>query len=209
MFKKNHNDKTLKAYNRNVDKYIKNTPIVYQKNHAPLLKWIDASLQLVPPTANILEIGSGTGRETSYIQNRGYKIQCSDGAKSFVNYLKREGQQAYLFNVLKDNIVAKYDMILANAVITHFTPDDLRLTLKKVHGALNKKGIFAFSAKQGHGEEWTSEKFRLKRYIRYWQAEELIEITESFNFKIVFLEQNIPGDIPSHIWINMTIQKVE
>src|ERR1700738_418048 len=202
-----YNDQTLDAYNNNVEHYLTKTPERHLKNHEPLLKWIDYSITQLPKNSTVFEIGSGAGREADYIEAKGLKVQRSDGAVAFVEYLKAQGKQAIRLNILRDGIKGKFDMIFANAVITHFTPEDLLFVLRKVHNSLEDNGIFAFSTKQGSGNAWVTEKFSERRFVHYWQPDDLRNLVEKMGFKIIFFESGIKGDIPNHTWINISIQK--
>jgi len=117
------------------------------------------------------------------------------------------GWDAKLFNILKDNTPQGYKMIFANAVVPHFTPKQFELVLDKIWKALPVDGVFAFSVKQGVGDEWITEKFKAKRFIHYWNPKDLERCIEKFDYKIVFWEEGVPGDLPSHTWLNLTLQK--
>src|SRR5688572_30009427 len=184
------NELTLNSYNAQVWGYIKHTPANYQSHHAPLLKWINESLALLPKNAHILEIGSGTGRDARYIEGQGYKIVCSDGAYAFTDYLRGTGWEALQINILKNTLPGNHDMILANAVMSHFTHDQFQYIFEKVMDALPLGGLFAFSVKQGVGEKWITEKFKAKRFIHYWNPTELKKYIEAQNYEITFWEED-------------------
>lgn len=202
------NDKTLSVYDLRADDYIAKTPEKYRTNHIPLLRWLDYSASLIPNHGSILEIGSGSGREVGYLLHKGYYVTASDAVGGFVDYLKECGYNTLFLNILKDPIEKQYNMILANAVLPHFTEDDVRLTLKKVHDALLPNGIFAFSLKQGTGDKWVNEKFVEQRYIHFWSVEAIKKLVQDEGYEIVFFEDNIPGDITAHTWINVSIKKI-
>ncbi len=202
------NKLTLDSYNAEVLGYIKHTPASYRYHHTPMLTWIDRSLALLPRGACILEIGSGTGREAQYIKSKGYQITCSDGAYAFVDYLKRAGWAALHINVLRDAIPEKYDMILANAVLPHFTPRQFEYTLIKIMNSLKPGGLFAFSVKQGVGEKWITEKFDAKRFIHYWDPADLRRYIQEAGCEVIFWQEGIPGDLPTHTWTNVTIRRI-
>jgi len=203
----NPNDITLASYDAEVNGYIAHTPAAYQHHHAPLLRWLNSSLEMISKNDKILEVGSGFGRDANYIHSKGYDITCSDGSKAFVNFLNKNGWDAKQLNILKNNIPNGYKMILANAVIPHFTQKQFELILTKILAALPEGGLFAFSVKQGQGEDWITEKFSAKRFIHYWDLQSLKEYIERANCKIVFWEEGIPGDLPSHTWTNLTLMK--
>ena len=204
----NPNDITLKSYNEDLAEYINHTPQEYLPHHAPLLRWINTTLGLLTTNANIFEIGSGTGREARYMLERGYGVTCSDSAPGFVKYLLDHGLQAIRFNALRDDLPGNFALILANAVIPHFSRQDLSNVLGKFHDALPDNGLIALSAKQGQGETWISEKNVGIRYVCYWQPEDLASMISEHGFEVVFMEQGIPGDLPQHVWINLTARKI-
>lgn len=202
------NEETLKVYDRSVNKYLSNTGYDYTKKHEPLLRWIDFTLKCVPEGGTIFEMGSGHGRDARYMESKGFNVICSDGAKSFIDYLNDNGQKALLFNAIDDKIPVKCDMIFANAVFPHFTTDDLETTLDKVYKHLSEGGIFAFNAKQGEGEEWVNEKTIDKRFMHYWNPQNLENIVKKHDFKIIFFESDIQGgELANHTWIHITAQK--
>ncbi len=202
------NEKTLQAYNKRLSQYILNTPSWYNESHTPLLQWMRFCLALTPRKAEILEIGSGPGRDALFISSQGFNVTCSDASYEFVDYLNKRGQHALLLDAVKDSIPLGFQMIFANAVIQHFTEDNLDLVLEKVYDALPAGGIFAFSVKQGDGEAWITEKLQEKRYIRYWQPEELLAKIDENGYKVEYLQKNIPGDLPNHIWTLIVVRKM-
>jgi SAM-dependent methyltransferase len=203
------NDTTIQAYNDNVDRYLAYTPPTYNPNHAPLLKWIDFSLKNLRRGAVVLEVGSGHGRDAKYIQDKGYRVVCSDAAEAFVNYLTMNGQPALHLNVLKDNIEGAYDMVFANAVMPHFTSGELVLVLRKIYNCLPENGILAFTTKQGTGSKWIYEKRISKRFVNFWQPADLRSVLEQLGFEVTFLEHGIPGgNLAEHRWIHVTAKKL-
>jgi len=203
----NENRRTLDAYEARAKEYLDNTPSTYTKHHSALLRWIDATLCLLPSHARILEIGSATPREAKYMRDNGFPVQCSDAAVSFVKYLRNIGEEAIRFNILEDKLPSGYNMLFANAVAQHFTPNDLSHALEKAYRALPLGGLFAFSVKEGKGDVWITEKFPEKRYIHYWKYDQLLTTVQDAGYTVVFAEHNIIGDVSTHKWINLTAQK--
>lgn len=201
------NRSTLKTYGKYFREYILNTPSTYTSIHKPLQKWLDESLSFVRPSGKVLEIGSATPRDASYVQGKGMVVTCSDATPAFVKYISEHGMNAILLNVLKDPIPEQYDMIFANAVVPHFTRKQFENVLKKVYDALPVGGVFAFSAKQGSGEEWVHEKISGARFVHFWQPAELKEVVQDAGFTIVYLNTDIPGDLSTHRLIHLTAQK--
>lgn len=202
------NDATIEAYNKHVRQYLNYTPHHFCDKHDVYFEWLNTALDLVRANGKIFEIGSGHGRAARYIVDKGYSITRSDASIAFVNYLNQRGESAQLFNILKDNLTIQYDMILANAVIPHFTPDNLRFVLEKIYNGLNPKGIFVFDAKEGKGERWIKEKDIFHRYSCHWNPVELINLLRDHGYKIIFLRTKVPGgDDPNCLWTHVIAER--
>lgn len=200
------NDRTLDAYDKSVEQYIECTAQVHKRERTPLQQWLDASLDLIPQGGSVFEIGSATPRDANYMRRQGYAVQCSDGSRGFVKYLRQAGEPALHFNILKDHVENTFDMIFANAVVPHFTQEELYFILKKINRALQAGQVFAFSTKYGQGCGWVTEKFEPARFITYWQPHELIPLIEANGFDIVY-QDIAKGDFSEHIWIMLAIRK--
>ncbi|MBA3604114.1 MAG: class I SAM-dependent methyltransferase [Parachlamydiaceae bacterium] len=177
------NDLTLNAYALGINEYIVGSP---SETNGIVQEWIDNFLKLLPTNANIVEIGSAHGRDAQYIESCGFSVERTDATLEFVTYLKNKGHAACSFNILTDDFKSSYDLIFANAVFLHFTPDELGKVLTKVHASLVDKGILAFSVKLGGGEEWTSVKLGNPRYFCYWTSEGIQSLLESSGFDVIF-----------------------
>ncbi len=157
---------TLATYEECAELYIERTS---QEVAGSLKKWLDAALLELPTDAKILEIGSGGGRDASYIESLGYtRLTCSDAADSFVQWLLEHGHVAAPLNILTEEIDGSFDLILADAVFLHFTPEELQIVLGKCLRALNPGGSLAFTVKTGEGSEITNDKLDQPRFFQYW-----------------------------------------
>lgn len=208
MNRSSPNYTTIGAYNRKVDAYISTTPKTYQPHHASMLKWIDNALQQIPPAGFILEIGSGTLRDASYMRSKGYSVQCSDASIGFVEYLRNQGDNAILLDLLNDPILDPFDLVFANAVAPHFTDSDVIKAIKNTYSALPQGGVLAFNLKRGYGDAWVTEKIGEKRYMNYWQPDEIELLIKEQGFHITFMDDHAAGDLPTHTWINIVAKKM-
>jgi len=175
----NDNDITLQSYQNKTQAYIDGTPPVDDA----LKAWIDECLKMISAHGKILEIGSGFGRDAEYIQQRGYDIECSDAVPNFVEELRRKGFKARMLNVLNGEIDGMYDMVFADAVLLHFSPEQAADVARKIHAALNDNGLFALRVKKGDGATWTDAKLGEPRYFYYWQPDDLREMLADCGFK--------------------------
>jgi predicted TPR repeat methyltransferase len=199
------NDDTIQAYDNGVQAYFDQSP---QQVSAHVKEWIDASLEGLPTTAKIFEIGSGTGKDAAYFQSLGYDIEMTDASKGFVEYLNQNGYPASEFNVLTDGFGAKHDLIFADAVLLHFTENELKTILAKVSQALEPAGRFAFSIKQGDGESTESAKLGSPRYFHFWQPDQMRNLLQANGLHVIY--QNIAEDSRGSkpAWILIVAEKL-
>lgn len=160
-------DSTIDAYEQKAFLYRDRTDSTLS---ADLTKWLSTALSGLDSSAKIFEIGSGTGRDASYLKQLGYSVQVSDVASSFVSMLTDDGWDAISFDVVKDELQGTWDLVFADAVLLHLTRDDFSLALEKVLGRLEDNGRFAFTLKAGDGEVYSTEKLGMPRFFCYWQA---------------------------------------
>ncbi len=183
------NTLTLRSYELSIQEYIDGTAAEVSGSFKT---WMDQTLSFLPANAQIIEIGSGFGRDAKYVESCGFKVERTDATEAFVALLQGEGYSARSFNILMDSFTAQYDLVFANAVFLHFTPQELNLALQKIHAALKSHGILAFSVKKGEGEEWTTAKLGKPRYFCYWSSEALCLMLESVGFEVVGISEDEP-----------------
>lgn len=190
-----NNQETLTAYNEHVQEYIDGTP---QEVNGAVKIWIDEALQGFDKNAKILEIGSAFGRDADYIETQGYTVQRTDATPGFVEYLQSKGHNAFMLNVLTDELEGGQDLIFADAVLLHFTAEEVQGVLGKIRSALSDNGQFAFTLKKGNGEEWSDAKLGSPRFFRYWQPEEIEATVSDVGFSEVTVSNNDPKWLHIH-----------
>ena len=185
----NSNQQTIQTYEDHVQDYIDGTT---QSVDGILKEWLDKTLAMTAKDARILELGSAMGRDATYLQAQGYTVECTDVTEGFVEFLKQKGFNARKLDALTDDFGATYDLIFASAVLLHFTREETAQVLSKIYDALNDDGIFAFTLKEGEGEEWSEEKLGAPRFFCYWTADQIAEYLQDAGFeKIDILEGQV------------------
>lgn len=198
------NKDTIKAYDQGVQAYFDLSP---QMVSSHVKSWIDAALNGLPKSARLFEVGSGTGKDADYIESLGYSMQLSDASSGFVDFLKKMKKNAQLFNVLTDEFNSQYDLILADAVLLHFTEDELSVILKKISKALNVNGRLAFCVKKGDGDFTEEKKLGSVRYFHLWQPEQLDIMLKNAGLTVMYedIAEDNRGNKPA--WIMVVAEK--
>ena len=184
------NQTTLAAYEGNVQKYIDGTP---NKVDGYIKTWIDTTLARIQPAARILEIGTATGRDADYMESRGFRVERTDATKAFVTLQQERGHEAKVLNVLTDELGGPYDLVFADAVLLHFSPDQTGRVLEKIKRSLKPGGTLAFTLKKGDGEEWSEHKLGERRYFCFWQPDAIRTLLVSKGYDVLSLEVTEDG----------------
>lgn len=197
-------NETLETYENTVEAYVENS-VQEVKGHWK--EWIDYTLSLVEnKNAKIIELGSGTGRESDYIESQGYQVERTDVPQSFIEYQKQRGKIVNKFDLLKDvTPYGVYDLAFAHAVLHHFTSEQLPAVLKKVLWSLKADGLFVFSVKEGNGEEIENKKLKKNRYFQYWKKEDIKKFADMIGAEIVDVRSATGTNFPE--WLLVTLRK--
>jgi SAM-dependent methyltransferase len=168
----------------NVETYIKHAPTEVSGISK---QWIDALLSLLPKNSGILDIGSGTGRDADYMEDKGFRVTRTDKEPGFVEFQKTKGKQVLPQNVLYDEMgkPESFDAIFANAVLLHFTEDELETIFNIITKCLKKGGFFAFSLKQGDNITLPTPT-EGSQYFRYWEMPEIEKLCEKHDLHMRF-----------------------
>ena len=151
-----------------------------------MLAWFDR-VAAAAPGGTVLEIGSGPGRSALELERRGMSVRRTDATVGFVERLRADGHPADVLDALTDDLGGPYDVLLADAVLLHFSRDDLAALL---HRATSAAQWLAFTVKDGDGEVWTSVKLDEPRWFVYWREPALRELLETTGWQVVTLEHH-------------------
>lgn len=113
----------------------------------------DLFLSLLKPNSCILDFGCGSGRDTRYFLQQGYRVEAIDGSKSLCEIAQKNTGipiRQMLFQDLRES--DEYDGIWACSSILHLAKNELTTVMKKMIRALKKNGIIYTSFKYGDFE---------------------------------------------------------
>ncbi len=193
-------DNTLKYYNQNAGQFVQETRSVdFTATQERFLVKLSAG-------AYILDFGCGSGRDTKYFLDKGYRVDATDGSEELCrmasDYAGIHVKQM-LFEELDET--EKYDGIWACSSILHLDKSALKDVLKKMAVALKSGGVVYTSFKYGdfegerNGRYFTD--FTLELFKRYMQAITELQIEEYW----------ITGDVRpgrgEEKWLNLILRK--
>ena len=196
------NYNTLDYYNKNAKQYCEQTLVGdLQENY-------DKFLNEIPDSAYILDFGCGSGRDSKYFIDKGYKVTAIDGsiemcklASEYIN----QNVQCMKFDELDD--IDTYYGIWACSSILHIEKEKLPSILNKMINALKDGGVIYTSFKIGTGYE-----IKEGKYYNYITKEEMQEVLSkaNSNVKIIDYFETLPSTkrkAVNTIWGNFIIKK--
>ena len=193
--------KTLSFYNTNTSSFIESTQSVRMTE-----AWNRFTSKLAPLSL-ILDFGCGSGRDTKYFLEHGFKVEATDGsselcaaASKFTGITVKQ----VLFQDWKSE--PKYNGIWACSSILHLNKTELKQVIVNIRDALLPSGIFYTSFKYG-----TFEGERNGRYftdLTETSFDELINEVTGF----VIIEEWITSDVrpgrEEEKWLNVILKKI-
>lgn len=194
-------DKTLNYYNTNANSFVSSTLSV------DFTQTQDKFLNLLPPTASILDFGCGSGRDTKCFLDAGMQVDATDGSEELCR-LASEYTGIPVRQMLFEDLDAKaqYDGIWACSSILHLSKDGLKDVIMKMIVALKEHGIIYTSFKYG-----TFEGERNGRFFTDFTEETFREFVSDVD-EIKIEESWITGDVRpgrgDERWLNLILRKI-
>lgn len=191
---------SLQYYNQHAKEFFDNTiDVEFKEMQERFLKYLK-------PGARILDFGCGSGRDTRYFLDRGFKADAIDGSEELVKiaseYTGIVVKQMY-FQDLDEN--EAYDGIWACSSILHLTYEELEVVFVKMARALTPGGVLYTSFKYG-----TAEGERNGRYFTDMTEEkmnELLNDVNAFNIMDIWVTADVRPGRAEEKWLNMILRK--
>ena len=159
------------------------------------------------PDASILDFGCGSGRDTKYFMEHGYRVEATDGSEELCKLASSYtgvSVKYMLFQELDEQ--KKYYGIWACSSILHLPKDELKNVMQRMLCALKDDGVIYTSFKYG-----TFEGERNGRYFTDF-TEKTFDGFLSGIRHVKIEEQWLTGDVrpgrESEQWLNFILRKV-
>ncbi len=138
---------TFQYYRSNAKKFFKETISIDLKQiYKPFLK-------LIPDKGRILDAGCGSGRDTKFFMEKGFKVTSFDNSPEMVKLASDfTGQPCLLLSFDEINYKNRFDGIWACSSILHVPKNKLPDIMQKLTNALKPSGIMYASFKYGNEE---------------------------------------------------------
>ena len=147
-------------------------------------------MEYMPPYASILDAGCGSGRDTLYFAQRGYRVTAFDYSPTIVKLAsKLAGQEVLQLSFQDLEFENQFDGVWACSSLLHIPIAEMNNVLIKLSKSMKVNGVLYTSFKYGTGEhdrngrlfvdldeEGFDELIKVHpelTVIRYWQTSDL------------------------------------
>jgi hypothetical protein len=180
-------DSTLAAYETAADLYAERTPWP----NPNLLAFLNRFAELVV-AGDVLELGSGPGRDADYLESLGLRVTRTDGAASFVRMMRDAGHEARQLDFRVDDLGGPYGGLWANATLLHLDAAQCEDVIGRARSAV-VDGVLAFTLKEGDGNRWTSAKLDRPRHFTFWREGDVRDLLGRTGWSVLSID-HVRGD---------------
>lgn len=152
---------------------------------------IEKFIKLLPPKAKIIDIGCGSGRDAKIFTSMKADILGIDFCSNLIDIAKKHAPLAEFQLMDIESIYlpgSSFDGAWAACSLGHISKEKFPSVLNKIHSLLKDDGYFYLALKKGVGEKLEIDqhyKGNFKKFWSYFEKEELIDILQRAQFKIL------------------------
>ena len=195
-------NKTIDYYNLNAKKFIENTL------NADMHITQDRFLRLLAENRFILDFGCGSGRDTKYFLEKGYRVEATDGSSELCK-LASAFTGIEIKEMLFQDLDArgKYEGIWACSSILHLPKKELLPVIRKMCDALKDNGVIYTSFKYGD--------FEGERNGRYFTDftedtfDKFIKVIPELTIEEEWLTSDVRPGRGEEKWLNLILRKIQ
>ena len=195
-------DKTIEYYNQNADMFAQGTRLVdftvVQERFAKML----------PAGSRILDFGCGSGRDTKYFLEKGYRVEATDGSAELCKLASAFTGIEVKKMLFQDlDASGKYEGIWACSSILHLSKKELLSVIRKMCDALKDNGVIYTSFKYGD--------FEGERNGRYFTDftedifDKFIKVIPELTIEEEWITSDVRPGRGEEKWLNLILRKIQ
>ena len=148
-----------------------------------------AFLERLAPGARLLEIGAGTGQDSSYFQQEGFGVVAADLSAAMVERCRAKGIEAHVMDFLHlDFPAGSFDAVFAMNCLLHVPNHDLPAVLAVVRSILRPGGLFfvgVYGGTESAEGPLDDDRHVPPRFFSWRTDEQLLDFANDARFDVV------------------------
>ena len=176
-----HDQATIATYDRYAETY--DTEVIEFWQHFPA-SFTDAFLAALPGK-QVLDLGSGSGRDALLLRDRGLAVTCLDASAAMVAMTTRLGFTSYQADFAHIPFTsASFDGVWAYTSLLHIPAADMQRVLRTLHTLIRPDGALALGMIKGDTAGMVERPSMpdAARYFHYYGREEPQKLVEPAGF---------------------------
>jgi len=140
----------------------------------------------------ILDLGSGSGRDSLFFKNSGFQLLCVDISKEMMHLCKEKGLTSLVMDIEDLGFRQEsFDGIWSYTSLLHVPRIKIRNALSSIHACLKKDGVLFVGMKEGDFEGFhKNQLYKCSRFYSLYQDDNFRKIL-SEHFEILFYSKTI------------------
>jgi len=183
------NHQTINSYEGYAERYNEIVGVVPNARDQATLKRLAT---LAGAGGQVLEVGSGPGRDADFLEDLGVHVRRTDATRRFLELQAERGKHGDLLNIITDDLGGPYDAVVALCVLIHIPRVEIDQVLAKIATSLRPGGAFLVSMRNGDGE--TGGNY----HTVYWRRDDFAERIAAAGLELIWDE--FSSDCDSDEW---------
>ncbi|GGB37346.1 methyltransferase type 12 [Flexivirga endophytica] len=172
---------TIAAYENGAQQYRDATASMPPTIAAAIERYSDS----LSHDAEVLEIGSGPGRDATALEAQGLRVRRTDITSAFVEMLRADGHRATQMDPLADDLGGPCDGVWCSAVVVHLDRADAARLAQRLYDVTRPGGQLFLSAKEGDGGAWSETgNLNAPRHFTYWGSDAFGNLLSSVGWTV-------------------------
>lgn len=184
-------NRTIQAYDRYADVYDQEVIDFWEQFPKDFLGRFRDTL----PGQDVLNVGSGTGRDSILLRDFGLHVSCIDGSATMVAMTAALGFDSRQADFLDMSLSPEsFDGVWAYTSLIHLAKTDAVQVLRALHSALRPGGALVFGAIEGEAVKMVTRDTMPgeERFFAYYTNSEMEAMTSDAGFRLVHSQEYQP-----------------
>jgi len=191
---------TIAYYDRNAEQFFRDTVTL------DLSDLYSKFLLHMPRGGRILDAGCGSGRDSHYFLQHGYRVEAFDASAEMCRLASSlTGQTVHHKTFEGADYMSVFDGVWACASLLHIRRDSIDAVLRKLYGSLKPGGIMFVSFKR-RDAEW-EQNGRLFNGYNESSFQQLIENHPSVTCESIWISDDVRPERKHEKWLNALLQR--